>query len=350
MTGSTRSETDKKTVLVTGGSGFVGSHAILQLLESGYRVRTTVRSLSCESDVRTKLRAGGVDAGDQLSFVEADLTTDEGWVDAAEGCTYVLHIASPFPSTPPEHEDDVIVPAVEGTQRVLRAARDAGVSRVVMTSSFAAVGYGHSPTDRPFTEEDWTNVNGPDVSAYVKSKTLAERGAWDFIEREGDELELAVINPVGIFGPALGPDLSSSVQIIQQLLDGDMPAVPKISFNVVDVRDVVDLHLRAMTDLEAAGERFLAVAGNPVSMPEIAQTLRTQLGESASQVPKWSLPNWFIRIAAPFVPSLQEMASQLGKTRRASNEKARRVLDWSPRASEDAYLSTAESLTQLEQS
>ena len=191
------------TVLVTGGSGFIASHAILQLLASGHTVRTTVRDLKREGAVRAMLKSGGMEGGERLSFVVADLEQDAGWAEAAKGCEFVLHIASPFPSRVPKHEDELIVPARDGTLRVLRAARDAGVRRVVQTSSYAAIGYGHKPRLEPFTEADWTDLNGDDLTAYVKSKTIAERAAWDFVAREGGGLELSVVNPVGVFGPVL---------------------------------------------------------------------------------------------------------------------------------------------------
>ncbi|TIS22842.1 MAG: aldehyde reductase [Mesorhizobium sp.] len=249
-------------VLVAGGSGFLGAHCVLALLQAGYRVRTTVRSAKREADVLAMLRVGGAEPGDALSFAYADLTTDAGWPEAVAGCQYVLHVASPFPPGVPKHEDDLIVPAREGALRVLRAARDAGVKRVVLTSSFAAIGYGQTPIpDSPFTEENWTNLAAK-VSAYVKSKTQAERAAWDFIGSQGGALELAVVNPVGIFGPVLGPDHSTSTDFIKRLLDGEMPGLPRMVFGVVDVRDVADLHLRAMTSAAAKGERFLAISGD----------------------------------------------------------------------------------------
>src|ERR1700722_9470273 len=196
-------------VVVTGGSGFVGTHCIVQLLNAGYRVRTTVRSLKREAEVRTMVREGGAKGVDELSFVVADLMADAGWTEAVRGCTYVLHVASPFPAKVPKHEDELIVPAREGTLRVLRHSRDAKVKRVVLTSSFAAIGYGHPPQSAPFDETSWTNLDA-DVSAYVKSKTLAERAAWDFIAKEGGGLELVVVNPVVVFGPVLGPDYATS--------------------------------------------------------------------------------------------------------------------------------------------
>src|SRR5579872_4819373 len=265
------------TVLVTGGSGFIGSHTILQLLAAGHRVRTTVRNLQREDDVRAMLRRGGVAPVERLSFIGADLEKDMGWAEAVDGCEYVLHVASPFPETVPKHEDELIVPAREGALRLLRAARDAGVKRVVLTSSFAAVGYGQAPRQTPFDETSWTDPQGDDVRPYVKSKTLAERAAWDFVAREGGDLELSVVNPVGVFGPVLGPELSTSILLVQRLMDGALPGCPRLYFGVVDVRDVADLHVRAMTHPGAKGERFLAVAGDFMSILDIAQVLRGRL-------------------------------------------------------------------------
>ena len=335
------------TVLVTGGSGFIGTHAILQLIAAGHQVRTTVRNLSRESDVRTMLKRGGVEPGKALSFAAADLERDAGWPDAVAGCDYVLHIASPFPPSIPKDENELIVPAREGALRVLRAARDAGVKRVVLTSSFAAIGYGHPPQATPFTETDWTNTNGDDVRPYVKSKALAERAAWDFIAQEGRALELSVVNPVGVFGPVLGPDYSTSILIVQRLMDGAVPGCPQIYFGVVDVRDVVELHLRAMTDPAAKGERFLAVAGDFLSMRDIAMILKRRMGEAARRVPTRQLPNWLVRLAAWRDPAVQQIVPELGKRKNATNEKARRVLGWSPRSNEEAVVATAESLVRL---
>jgi nucleoside-diphosphate-sugar epimerase len=335
------------TVLVTGGSGFVGSHCLLQLLAAGHTVRTTVRSLKREPDVRALLKQGGAEPGDRLGFLAADLKQDAGWSDAVAGCEYVLHVASPFPESLPKHEDELIVPAREGALRVLRAARDAGVKRVVLTSSFAAIGYGHKPQSKPFDETSWTDPNGDDVRPYVKSKTLAERAAWDFIAKEGGGLELSVVNPVGVFGPVLGSDYSTSILLVQRLMDGAMPGCPKLSFGAVDVRDVADLHLRAMTQPAAKGERFLAIAGNFMSMREIAQVLKSRMGAAAKRVPTRQLPNWLVRIAALRDPAVKQILPELGKEKNATNEKARRVLGWTPRSNEEAIVATAESLVRL---
>lgn len=334
-------------VLVTGGSGFLGAHCILALLNAGYRVRTTVRSAKREADVVAMLKSGGAEPGDRLSFAVADLTSDTGWPQAVAGCDYVLHVASPFPPSVPKHEDDLIIPAREGALRVLRAARDAGVKRLVLTSSFAAIGYGKMPPDgRPFTEESWTDPTAK-VSAYVKSKTLAERAAWDFIAAEGGRLELAVVNPVGIFGPVLGSDHSTSTEFVQRMMNGAMPGLPRLSFGVVDARDVADLHVRAMTNPAAKGERFLAVSGDFMTVREIAQTLKTRLGDAAARVKTRELPDWLVRIVGLFNPEAAQLVTELGKVKNATNAKAVRVLGWGPRSREDALAATGESLIRL---
>jgi nucleoside-diphosphate-sugar epimerase len=334
-----------ESVLVTGGSGFIGSYCILDLLRAGYRVRTTVRSPEREATVRELL---GAESAEALSFVTADLMADAGWGDAVSGCDFVLHVASPFPLGPPKHEDDLIVPAREGALRVLAAARDAQVRRVVMTSSFAAIGYGTPPADRPFSEEDWTNPDGDGVSAYAKSKTLAERAAWDFIAREGAGLELSVVNPVGVFGPVLGSDFSTSIELVKRLLDGAIPGIPRVAYGIVDVRDVADLHVRAMTEPAAAGERFLAVAGEFMSVAEIAALLRERLGADARKVPTRMLPNWLVRLVSRFDSSVRQIVPELGQVKQASNAKAKRVLGWDPRSNDEAIVASAESLLRLD--
>jgi len=336
------------TVLVTGGSGFVGAHIILQLLARGHQVRTTVRKPERRDAVLAMLAAGGAPSTEALSFFTADLEADAGWAQAVQGCDYVLHVASPLPSHVPKDENELIRPAREGTLRVLRAARDAGVKRVVVTSSFAAIGYGHPPRSVPFDETSWTNLDGgAEVQPYVKSKTLAERAAWDFVAREGGDLELSVINPAGIFGPVLGDDYAGSIGLMKALMDGAMPAAPRIHFGLVDVRDIADLHIRAMTDPAAKGERFLAVAGEPMSLHEIARLLRLRMGTAAVRAPRLELPNWLVRLMAIAVPRVRDALPQLGKVRRSTSAKARRVLGWSPRGNEEIIVATAESLVRF---
>ncbi len=334
-------------VLVTGGSGFVAIHCIDQLLRAGYNVRTTVRSLAREPDVRAMLTTAGTPRQKALTFIAADLTADKSWPEAVAGCRYILHVASPFPASAPKNENDLIVPAREGALRVLRAARDAGVERVVQTSSFAAVGYGHKPQTAPFDETTWTNLDSSDVSAYAKSKTLPERAAWDLIAKEGGALELSVVNPVGVFGPTFGPDYGTSILIVKRLLDGSVPACPRMGFGVVDVRDVADMHLRAMTNAAAKGERFLAVAGASISLLDVATILKKRMGAAARRVPTRELPDWLVRSAALFIPDMKMIAPELGNKKNVSNEKARRVLGWSPRSNEDCIAAAGESLKQL---
>jgi len=313
-------------VLVTGGSGFIGGHCIAELIQAGYRVHTTIRSSAREADVRTMVAACGVVARERLTFTVADLTSDGGWPEAVADCDYVLHVASPFPPDDPEHEEDVIVPARDGTLRVLRAARDAGIRRVVLTSSFAAVGYGHGTLDREFTEEDWTNLDGRGITAYVKSKVLAERAAWDFINTEGRQTELTVINPVATFGPVFSDDLSSSIVPILTLILTRGHQMANVSFPVADVRDVADVHRRAMTHPAAAGERFIVCCdGGPITMLDAAYILRD-----------WT------RVGAVIG------ATVIGDIRRPSNRKAKVVLGWTPRQPiDEALLSTAGSLVRV---
>lgn len=335
------------TVLVTGGSGFIACHCVLQLLAAGHRVRATLRNMNRENSVRVMLREGGAEADGRLSFCAADLDSNAGWPEAVEGCEYVLHVASPFPATLPKHEDELIVPAREGALRVLRAARDAGVRRVVLTSSFAAIGYGHAQQPALLDETMWSDVNGADIAPYAKSKTLAERAAWDFIAAEGRSLELSVVNPVAVLGPVLGADYSTSILLVQRLMDGAIPGLPKLYFGAVDVRDVADLHLRAMTHPAAKGERFLAVSGSFMSMLDIAKVLKERLGAAAKRVPTRELPNWVIRLASLRDPAVKQILPELGKRKNATSAKAQRVLGWTPRSREESVVATAESLLRL---
>ena len=330
------------TVLVTGGSGYLGGHTLVRLLSEGYRVRTTVRSQERGADVTSMLEEAGLAPAGRLDVIVADLASDNGWVEATQGIDYVLHVASPFPAVISDNDDDVIVPARDGTLRVLRAARDAGVKRVVMTSSFAAIGYSRKPGDS-YTEEDWTDP-ADDNTAYIRSKVVAERAAWDFIDAEGGSLQLSVINPTGIFGPLLDDHLSSSIGLVKSMLDGAMPAVPRVFFGVADVRDVADMHVLAMTDPAAAGERFIATGNSLRSFFDIALTLREHLGEDGKRLPTIELTDHQMLEMAKTSPALNEAVTQLGRHLVISNNKAKMILGWSPRTTERTIIDTADSL------
>jgi dihydroflavonol-4-reductase len=254
----------------------------------------------------------------------------------------VLHVASPFPPAQPKDPDELIVPAREGTLRVLGAALDAGVGRVVVTSSVAAIRGGRSQAAAPLTEEDWTDLDNPKLAPYTRSKTVAERAAWELVRGRGDEDKLAVVNPGAILGPVLGDDRSTSLALIDRLLGG-MPGVPRLGFNLVDVRDVVDLHLRAMVAPEAGGERFVAVS-RFMWMSEVASVLRERLGEAAAKVPTRTVPNLVVRGMGLFDPAVRSIVGDLGKRVELSSEKARTTLGWSPRPVEETIVDCAQSL------
>lgn len=334
---------DGGTVLVTGGSGYIAGFCIAELIRKGFRVRTTVRSLAREAEVRQSL-AKLIEVGDRLSFVAADLSADAGWAEAARGVDYVLHVASPLPAVNPKDDDELVRPARDGALRVIKAARDAGAKRVVMTSSIAAIVYGRGSPKAPLTEADWSDeTNRADTSAYERSKTIAERAAWDFMKREGGSLQLVTVNPGAVLGPLLGKDFSASIEFVKKLIDGSMPGVPRMGLPIVDVRDVADLHVRAMLSPEAAGQRFIC-ASEFSWMSDMAQVLRERVPERASRVPKRTLPNWLVRIAALFDPTVRDRLFELGKERRVSAEKAKRMLGWSPRPNAETIVATAQSL------
>lgn len=334
------------TVLVTGGSGFVASHCISQLLASGFRVKTTVRSQAGEERVREVHAEDGTELSSSLSFVNANLSADPGWEHAVDGCSYVLHVASPLPSAAPKNENEIIEPALGGTMRVLRAAHRAGVRRVVLTSSFAAISHPRIGHAGPYTEADWTDPVAPGVSAYTKAKILAEKAAWDFVRQRGAP-ELAVVNPAVVLGPMLSPNCSTSILLIKRMLDGGLPFAPQLCYGIADVRDVADLHIRAMLDPAARGERFIAVSGKSMSIIEIGNLIRSQLGQRASRVAKYEAPNWAIRLLALVHPTAKQVKSGLGERRDGSNDKARSVLGWAPRSNEEAIMATCDSLLRL---
>lgn len=334
----------QQRVLVTGGSGFIAGHLILQLLEHGYLVRTTVRSLHRENAVRQVLNDAGMVDGESLSFVAADLTDDAGWAEAVAGVDVVAHVASPVLPGHVDNEDDVIVPAREGTLRVLRAARGAGVRRVVLTSAFHAVGWGHPHDEQVFTEEDWTVLDGPGVDAYAKAKTLAERAAWDFVGDQDGTPELVTMLPVAVMGPVMGAGISGANQIVQSMLTGTMPGFPDIHIPIVDVRDVAAAHVAAIETPAAAGQRFLLSNGSALPMREIGNVLSAHLGAAAAKVPNRRIPGFVVQLGALFSSELRSVAPDLGYARRTSNEKARRVLDWQPRSPEEAIVAAGQSM------
>jgi nucleoside-diphosphate-sugar epimerase len=334
----------QQLVLVTGGSGFIAGHVILQLLERGYRVRATIRTLAKEQTVRDALTDAGMVDDQALSFTAADLLNDAGWADAMRGVDGVMHVASPVQPGHVEDEDELIVPAREGTLRVLRAARTAGVPRVVLTSAFHAVSWGWPHDDHVFTEADWTVLDGPGVDAYGKSKTLSERAAWEYVAREGAGLELVTMLPVAVMGAVMGTEISGTNHIVQNMLNGVMPGFPRIYLPVVDVRDVASAHILALEASDAAGERFLLSSGPVMSLAEIGATLRAHLGEGAGRVPTRVIPNVAVRLGARSDPQLREILPDLGYKKQLTNEKARRMLGWTPRDPHEAIVAAGESM------
>ncbi len=338
----------QETVLVTGGSGFIGSWCVIGLLQQGYTVRTTVRSLAREAAVRAAIGTQ-VDPQDRLSVHAADLVSDAGWDAAMQGCDYLLHVASPISIAEPKNPDELIVPARDGTRRAVGAALRAGVKRVVLTSSVAAtsprIGLRESASD----ETQWTDLDDPRVTAYARSKTLAERTAWDLVATAPSgttttgTTTLATVNPSLVLGPVLGRDFSDSVQLVQRLLSGKVPGLPRLGFSFVDVRDVADLHIRAMTAPEAAGQRFIA-AGDFAWMEEVAALLKANLGDAARKVPTRRVPDLVLRLVALFDKSVAGVAPRLGERRTFVSAKAQRVLGWRPRPLEETVLECARSL------
>jgi nucleoside-diphosphate-sugar epimerase len=318
---------------------------VVAALREGHRVRTTLRHPSREGEVRAAV-ATQLDAGDRLEVVQADLLEEAGWAEAVAGCDYVLHVASPFPPKQPKDPDELIVPAREGTLRVLRAALDAGARRVVATSSVAAVRNdrgGALHGEREMTEEDWSDPADPRMTPYAQSKVLAERAAWELVRGRGAEERLATIQPGAIAGPVLGPDRSYSLRAIERLLDGEMPGLPKLGFAFSDVRDLAELHVKAMTAPDAGGQRLLA-AGDFLWFADVARILRERLGADARRVPTRQVPNFVVRAIALVDPEARSVSDELGWKVRFSWENAHRRTGWSPRPVEETIVDCARSL------
>lgn len=330
------------TVFVSGGSGYIAGFLIRQLIDAGWSVHTSIRDLAKESAVRATLAVDN----SKLKFFAADLTSDAGWAEAMAGCSHVAHVASPLPTDAPKHEDELIVPARDGALRALKAAKAAGVKRFVMTSSMAAIAYGHGGTKSVFTEADWTDPTSPDAYAYVRSKTIAERAARDWVAAEGGGMEFVTVNPSLVLGPLQSGDFSTSLEAIKKLLEGSMPGMPNLGFGIVDVRDVADMHVRCLTAPNMAGERFIC-SGPFLMMDEVAAILRQGLGPQARKVPKLKLPNWLVRIAARFDPVIGQVIGELGKRRESPPVHAREVLGWVPRPVEESILDTARDMIRL---
>jgi dihydroflavonol-4-reductase len=330
------------TVFVSGGSGYIAGFLIRQLIDAGWTVHTSIRDLAKESAVRATLAVDN----SKLKFFAADLTSDAGWAEAMAGCSHVAHVASPLPTDAPKHEDELIIPARDGALRALRAAKAAGIKRFVMTSSMAAIAYGHGGTKSVFTEADWTDPTSPDAYAYVRSKTIAERAARDWVAAEGGDMEFVTVNPSLVLGPLQSGDFSTSLEAIKKLLEGSMPGMPNLGFGIVDVRDVADMHVRCLTAPNMAGERFIC-SGPFLMLDEVAAILRKGLGPQARKVPKLKLPNWLVRIAARFDPVISQVIGELGKRRESPPVHAREVLGWVPRPVDESILDTARDMIRL---
>lgn len=330
-------------VLVTGGSGYIASFCIAHLLREGVRVRTTVRNLARETEVRATINKL-VHMNNRFDVIVADLNADVGWQEACFECSGVLHVASPFPSRSPKTDDELLRPARDGALRVLKAARDAGVSRLVITSSTAAVTYGHGGRLQQFTESDWSDPSArTDSSAYERSKMIAERAAWDWHAREGGAMELVTVCPGAVLGPVIGDNFSASLDIIKRLIDGSLPGLPRFGWPLVDVRDIADLHLLALRAPKAAGQRYIG-AGPFYWMEDIARVLRERVPQVAGKIPKRRLPDWLVRLSAVFDPVLRDRLYELNKERSVSAEKATRELGWVPRSNDETIVETAQSL------
>lgn len=331
----------RKTVLVTGGTGFVGMRIIQRLLEKEYLVRTTIRSKESIAKIKSTLQDNGIQSFQNLAFVQAELTEDANWEGAMTGSDYVLSVASPVFFDKPENEEEAIRPALEGTLRILRFARKTGVKRVVMTSNFGAVGFTQTDKSRPTNEDDWTNPEADGLSLYEKSKTLAEKAAWEFIKEQGGDLEFATINPVAILGPSLDSHISGSFILLKLLLEGTLKAIPDLPLNVVDVRDVARLHILAMETPEANGQRFIATADGQTSLREMGALLRAKRPEVSKLIPTGNLPTWVLKVASLFNEQAKEGVFMSKMQRDVSNNKAKTILGWNPIANQEETILAA---------
>jgi len=321
-------------VLVTGATGFIGLHCIAQLLQQGYNVTGTVRSPSRIDEVKQALSEQQIST-DNLSFVEADLTKDDGWDEAVSGCDFVMHVASPFIIGVPKHEDELIVPAVEGTRRVIEAAIKQGVKKVVLTSSCAAITETHNGQTH-FTEADWTDASSAKTPAYYKSKTLAEQKAWDLIGAQSTT-KLAVINPAGVIGPTLTDDIGTANEFILQIIDGKVPGCPKLHIGFVDVRDVATAHILAMQKSEADGERFI-ISEREYWFKDFSAVLKAA---GYKKAPSREMPNWLVKVFGLFDPATRQMAQMVGSEKFTPSDKARKILGWNPRNTDEGIRDTA---------
>ncbi len=329
-------------VLLTGISGFLGGHVALELLKHGYSVRGSVRNLARADQVRSTLVAHGADPA-RLEFVALDLLSDTGWESAVTGCRYVQHVASPFVLEQPRDRNDLIRPAVEGTRRAVSTVLAAGVERVVVTSSVAAIIYGHPNGAGPFDETIWTNLDSPQLTAYQESKTRAEQEAWRIADGFGARQRLAVINPGAILGPLLDEDPGTSGQLAMRLLDGSMPGTPRMNFPVVDVRDVAAAQVAAMANPAAGGHRYI-LAERDMSMLEMAWAIRLGLNRPGLKVPGFELPDWLVRFIGLFDRQIRDNSSEIGRIRPVNTSAGRALLDRALIAGPDAAVATAASL------